>query len=167
MNCENTSELLESLRIGTLDHEESRKFRGHLISCRRCASLLNASDWVDLLPALDEEIEPSGDFPARFRARLRARHPQASGAGLRAPWWKVISAWGRPGRLAALGVVAALAAVGVFLSRYPGGEQERAAAYEDFGAAEHLPFFEDMSVISNLELLEDFDTIENLPPVKE
>ena len=154
MKCEQSREFLEDLIAGKLSGQEARSVRAHIASCSACSAGLTPSQLVEILPAFDETIEPSGDFAARFRARLKSRAQ---------PWWKRIAGWGWPLRLAAAGALAAIIFAGIFVGLHPEMGQERAASLNEFGVAENLPLLEDMPVISNLDLLEDFDTIENLP----
>jgi hypothetical protein len=154
MNCKQARESLELLSAATLSGQDARDIRVHLASCADCAAGLSAEQWAEVLPALDETIEPSGDFALRFHAKFKAR-PE--------PWRKRIMAWGWPRQLAATGTLAALILAGVFMIRYPYSAQNRAAILNDFGVAENLPLLEDMAVVSNLDLLEDFDVIEDLP----
>lgn len=167
MNCDKTRELLESLISGKLSGEVSRAVCAHLASCRDCASGLSASEWIEVLPVLDEGIEVSGEFSARFHAKLRERlHSRSSNGWSGASWWVRVAGWGWPRRLAVAGSLAALVVAGILLGRLPDSAPDYPAAYSDLGIAENLPLFEDMAVINNLELLEDFDTIENLPTAK-
>jgi hypothetical protein len=154
MNCKQARESVELLLAGKLSGQEAGDVRVHLVSCASCATELNAEQWVEVLPALDETIEPSGDFARQFYAKLGARPD---------PWWKRIMAWGWPRQLAAAGTVTAIILAGIFVVRYPYSVQNRAAALNDFGIAANLPLLEDMAVVSNLDLLEDFDVIEDLP----
>jgi hypothetical protein len=154
MNCENARELLEQIMSGKLSGEEARSVRLHFASCPDCAAGLNTSQWMEILPAMDETIEPPGDFAPRFHAKLQSR-PQ--------PWWKRIQAWGLPRKLAAAGALASIILVGVLVIRYPFTNQDRLGDPNEFGVAQNLPLLEDMPVVSNLDLLEDFDAIENLP----
>ena len=154
MNCEQARESVKFLVSGALSGREARDVREHLASCGACAAKLNEAQWVEVLPALDETIEPSGDFALQFRARLQAR-PE--------PWSKRIRAWGWPRQLAAAGTLAIVIVAGVFVLRYPDSGKDRAISFSDFAVAENLPLLEDMPVISNLDLLEDFETIEDLP----
>jgi anti-sigma factor RsiW len=163
MNCEQVRKILEAFKEGRLSAEESRAARVHLASCAACASGLSLSDRMEILPALDDGIEPSEDFAARFHSRLRDRLSHPAGGRALDPWWRRAFAWGHPWKLAAASAFAALVITGIFLGRY----SRRASGpseYFELAAAEHLPLLQDMAVISNLDLLENFDTIENLPP---
>jgi anti-sigma factor RsiW len=154
MNCNQARDALERLLEGNLSGREAREVRVHLASCNSCAAGLDADQWVEVLPALDETIEPSDDFSSRFQAKLE-RQPK--------PGWKRIGGWGWPRQLAAAGALAAVILAGILAIRYPFSTQERDTNVKDFAVVENLPLLQDMAVISNLDLLEDFDTIEELP----
>jgi hypothetical protein len=153
MNCEEARKLLEILETGSLSGEDARAVRMHCKTCSFCAANLSPSQWVELLPVLDEEIEPSPDFALRLKARLKAP---------RQPWWKKIPVWGWPRQLAAAGALAAVISAMVLAIRYPGARQDPSASLNDYRVAEQLPLLQDMAIVSNLDLLEDFDAIENL-----
>ena len=152
MNCEKARELLEQVMSGRLSGDEARAVRLHFASCPHCAAALNASQWVEILPAMDETVEPSKDFALRFQTKLKAR-PQSR--------WKRIQAWGWPRQLAAAGALASIILAGILVIHFPG--QQGQLGENELGVAQNLPLLEDMPVVSNLDLLEDFDTIENLP----
>ena len=154
MNCEQARKELELVINGGLSGEEARSVRRHFASCSECCAVLAPSQWVEILPAMDEMIEPSGDFTARFHSKLSARP---------VPWWRRMTDWPYARRLATAGTLAAVMLIGVFVIRYPKAGLDRAAYMNDLQVAENLPLLQDMAVVSNLDLLEDFDTIENLP----
>ncbi len=154
MNCSEAQELLGSLINGELSGERARDVRDHFALCDACAAGLTPSQWTEVLPAIDDRLEPSADFVPRFREKLETR---------REPWRKKRTAWGWPRQAAAAGALAALVLAGIFVIRSPRTSQDPAAYVGDIAVVEKLPFLEDMAVISNLDLLEDFDTIENLP----
>jgi hypothetical protein len=154
MNCEQAQELLEHITIGKLTGEDARAVRMHLASCAACSARLTPSQWVEILPAIDDTIDPSEDFAQRFYERLRVR-PRS--------WWRRIAGGSLIRPFAVAGAMAAVLLAGILVIRYPGFRQDRVADLNDFRIAESLPLLEDMAVVSNLDLLEDFDTIENLP----
>ena len=78
MNCEETRRSLQSFLNGRLSGEESRGIRKHLAGCADCASGLDALDRIEILTALDEEIEPSAHLLTRFRARMEEHRSQAA-----------------------------------------------------------------------------------------
>jgi anti-sigma factor RsiW len=167
MNCEQISTILKAFGEGTLSAEESREVRVHLASCPACASRLSPADRMEILPALDDVIEPSEDFAARFRARLQEGSGKAASVGRPVPWWRVIFVWGRPWNFAAAGALTAILIAGVFWGGYFRGTQDLSEEANELSIAENLPLLEDMAVISNLDLLEDFDAIQNLTPANE
>jgi anti-sigma factor RsiW len=154
MNCKQARELLGLLLEGKLSGTEARDVRVHLASCGSCAAGLPGGQWVEVLPVLDETVEPSGDFSSRFYAQLEARPKR---------WRRRIGGWGWTRRLAAAGALAAAIGVGIFAVRYPFSMHDREDSVNDFAVMEKLPLLQDMAVISHLDLLEDFDTIEELP----
>ena len=154
MNCKQAQASLDLLLSGQLYGEAARDVRRHLASCRECTAGLRIEQWTEVLPALDETIEPSGDFAMKFQAKLRNR-PQ--------PWWQKIAALGWPRQLAATGALAAVVMGGIFVFRYQNFGPERAAMVREYEVAGQLPLLQDMAVVSHLDLLEDFDTIEDLP----
>jgi anti-sigma factor RsiW len=164
MNCKQIQELLNAFIGGRLGADESLQVRMHLASCASCRSRLSATEWVEILPGLDESIEPSGEFASRFYAALEERrHARKERPG--ESGWNKRAAWGWPWSIAAAGVLAALIAVGIYISNYPSDSPENSAVYYDLEVTENLPLLRDMAVISNLDLLENLDAIENLPPL--
>jgi hypothetical protein len=147
MNCDELKGVLGDFLNGNLNSDQSRAVRMHLASCTRCASLLDPLDRIELLPALDIDIEPSADFAVRFRARLREPRKRA----FQGFSWKLAAA-----------AAFALLAVGLYLGQYRLNMTELPDSPKDLAIAEDLPLLQDMAVISNLDLLENFDAIENL-----
>jgi len=154
MTCKEAREKFQKVLGGDLSGGEARAVREHYASCAECRAGLAPADWVEILPAMDEIIEPSGDFAARFQARLSAR-PK--------PWWRRIGEWGSTRKLVAAGALASVILGGIFVWRQPDAGQDRATDMNDIQVAQNLPLLQDMPVVNNLDLLEDFDTIENLP----
>jgi hypothetical protein len=111
---------------------------------------------------LDDEIEPSEDFAARFHARLQERRGAGGIDKQGDSWWRWVAAWGYSWKLAAVAAVVVLMAAGIFLARYPRGIPEAPDELNDLAIAENLPLLQDMAIISNLDLLENFDAIETL-----
>ena len=156
--------MLEPLLGGELSGRKSREVRKHLAGCGACASRLSILDRTELLPVLDEAIEPDGQITSRFSARLAAHRRLTAGAGSSAAsrWWSA-AARGWPRRLAAAGVLA-LVALGLYYLRYPGQDaQNSLASYGEIEAAQNLPLLREMALIGNLELLEDLDTMDAMP----
>ncbi len=162
MNCKEIQSMLAPFMAGELSGDQARSVRQHLACCLPCRSGLKAADLIEVLPALDDSIEPSVDFAARFEARLRQLR-QAAADKREQGWLQKIAAWGRPRQLAAAGALALLIAIGVYSRRPAAVDLELFAPENDLRIAEKLPLLEDMAVINHLDLLEDFETIENLP----
>lgn len=154
MNCTQAQHLLNSLMSGELCGKQARTVRAHLASCPECASTLTSSQWVEVLPALEEEVEPSGEFRQRFYHKLE---------GQPLSWRKKILSWRWPQQLATAGAFLAVFTIGLLIGRYPGTKPGMTPADNDLGIVQKLPILEDMAVINNLDLLEDFETIEDLP----
>ncbi len=163
MNCAEIQKELELFLSGKLSGEGAEFIRSHLASCRQCASRLSIPDRIEALVALDETVEPSDGFVARFRARLEShRLRQEQDRTTHSGWWGRLLGLSLPKQLAAAGAVAGLLALGIYfgiLRTYPPAP---AATVTEINIAENLPLLEDMAVISNLDLLEDFDAIQNL-----
>jgi anti-sigma factor RsiW len=148
MNCDELKRVLNDFLNGSLSGEKSREVRLHLASCTACASALDPSDRIEILPLLDDEIEPSGTFSARFHSRLRKR--------------RSIAVWGLSWKLAAAGILMILIASGIFLGQYFHRVPGMPESSNDLSLAEDLPLLEDMAIVSHLDLLENFDAIEKL-----
>jgi anti-sigma factor RsiW len=159
MNCEQIREVLNAFINGRMSGDESRAVRLHLASCAACASRLSPAERVEMLPALDDEIEPSEDFAARFQEKLQRRKTKSSYAKERSGGRSFV--WRRPWQLTAAGALAALLMAGIFL-QHSGDRLNVPDNLTDFPVAENLSLLQDMSVINNLDFLENFETIEKI-----
>ncbi len=164
MNCAQTKNLMKEFLNGGLSGAEARSVRAHLSSCSHCASALGEIDRIEVLTAMDEEIEPSRDFHARFMSRLETqRATQVSRPQSSASWWSLFLNWNLGRQLAVVGALAAVLFIGVYVGKYRTTESVPApGTIGDIAIAENLPLLRDMRVIENLDLLEDFDAIQNL-----
>ncbi|MBN2244095.1 MAG: zf-HC2 domain-containing protein [Acidobacteria bacterium] len=164
MNCQQTRDLLKAFLEGELDRNSMLQVRRHLATCRECACSLNREDLMEILPVLDDSVDPSEDFSDRFYAALekgRNRNLSKEGSpdfGMKRPWLPRWS-WG----LAAAAALAVFVSAGLYLRQSPLSGPEVAEVFYDFEVTENLPILMDMALISNLELFEDMETIENLP----
>ena len=167
MNCSQVQSLLKPFLDGKLSGDESHGVRAHFASCRECASKLKPAEWIEILPALDETIEPSENFASRFYAKLEERqrrqdrHEQPDQSGL-SRW----ITWSWPWRLAALGTLATLIVAGIYFGRSPSEALDRSVVYYEIGVTENLPLLQDMALINNLDLLQDMDAIESMPLIE-
>ncbi len=159
MNCEELERSVKGFLSGELSREDATIVRAHLASCRDCRMRLDSLDRIEILPALDETVEPSPDMRARFHARL-IRHRSRSDTGLRRkPGSRLDIWWTRP-RLAGAALAAAIivgAVLGGIWLRTP---QDAEVTGRDLAVAENLPLLRNMDVISNLEILENFEEIQ-------
>ena len=166
MTCRETQAQLEAFLKGKLSGDSSRNVRRHLASCKSCAALLSPADLVELLPVLDETVQPSAGLQVRFHARVEAhrrRQPQETRRTL--PGFNVL-AWSWPARLTAAGALATvLFAAGIVFQIRSYRPYATAPTDAEITIADNLPLLQDLRVIENLEMLEDFDSIENLSAV--
>jgi predicted anti-sigma-YlaC factor YlaD len=159
MNCQNIQELLAPFLEGRLHGDDGHQVRRHLASCEACRSGLSPQDLMEILPVLDETIDPSENFESRFYARLnesRRRNPKPTR-------WKWPGSWGWSWRLATAGVLTVAVAAGLFFRQSTQTVPDSSAVFYELDVTENLPILKDMALISDLELFEDLDTIENLP----
>jgi anti-sigma factor RsiW len=163
MNCEETRSHLDSFLDGRLRGEQSRQLRLHLRDCARCAASLTLADRIEILPALDAEIEPSKDLALRFQARL-SEHRAALSAPKGFSTTALIRTWlATPMRqIMTVGALAAFLISGVYLGLYHVPAPGPMPGSGEVVIAENLPLLQDMGVIKNLDLLEDLDTIQDL-----
>jgi hypothetical protein len=163
MNCEQVHEVLDDFLNGRMSGSQSRNIRLHLASCAACASSLSPTERIEILPVLDETLEPSADFGARFHAELQRRKAAMSPAFSKESRGRAWLIWRHPWQLTAVGALAALLAAGIFVrhSRDGIGLSDNPG---DITIAENLNLLQDMAVINNLDLLENFDTIETMTP---
>ena len=163
MNCQRTQDLLKLLLEGRLHGDIPRKIRAHIASCPGCRAGLNPRDLVEILPVLDDSIEPSEDFTARFYAELdnRRRNSASNRHGSSGPGPSWIAEWSRG--LAAAAALILLVAAGIYFRESPYRSPDASEVLYDLEVTENLAFFEDMGLFENLELFEDLDAIEDLP----
>ncbi len=159
MNCEQVREALDDFVNGDISGEEARAMRLHLASCADCAGRLDYREWIEILPVLDEEIEPSEDFAARFQEKLRRRKADSAAVSAKEPTGWLAFLRRRPWQLTAAGALAALLVAGIFL-RHSGDGLNLAGDWGDIPVAENLNLLQDMPVIKNLDFLENFEAIE-------
>jgi anti-sigma factor RsiW len=163
MNCKQIDEIKQAFMNGEVIGEQARAVRLHLADCAKCASHLSHSEWVEIIPAIDEQIEPSSDFHRQFHARIRERQNNPAFSCQTRPFrWLRIPRFAWPQRLALAGILAALIVAGIFINRSPSESPDHPLLYGELSIAENMDLLQDMAVINNLELLENFDAIENL-----
>jgi anti-sigma factor RsiW len=164
MNCQETKDLLKPFLDGELDGNSMAQIRRHLATCRECASVLKPEDLMEILPVLDDSIEPSEDFTDRFytaleKGRSRKMSRERSQASVVKRSWLPRWSWG----LAAAAALTVFVSAGLYLRQSPLPDPEVTEVLYDFDVAENLPILKDMALISDLDLFEDMEAIENLP----
>lgn len=161
MNCEQIPDVLDAFLNGRMSGEASRAVRMHLASCASCASQLSLFEKIEIVPALDREIDPPADFAARFQDLLQRRKKESDILTSKVPAGRFSFSGLRPWQLAATGALAALLTVGIFL-RFPSDGINDPDNLSYAAAAENLSLLQDMPVINNLDFLENFETIEEM-----
>jgi hypothetical protein len=163
MNCEETLSKLDSFLNGRLGGEQCRQVRFHLAGCARCAAALTPADRIEILPALDEEFEPSEDITLRFHTMLAAHRAATRGteglsmATIWRTWLPLL-----PRQIVAVGALAAFLISGIYLGLYQVSAPGPMPGSGEVTIAENLPLLQDMGVIKDLDLLEDLDTIQDM-----
>jgi hypothetical protein len=163
MNCQEFQNILKAYRDGGAPKYDSRAVVGHIRNCSACRSGMTAEDLVEILPAVDSWIEPSGDFSSRFYAELQSRRNAAAADGIPAPRRKASWLTGSYLRLAAAGLLIVLVGAGFYWRNKPAGVPDTSAVRYDIEVTDDLTLFQDMALFEDLDLFQDFDTIENLP----
>jgi anti-sigma factor RsiW len=164
MNCQQTKDLMKPFLEGALDGSTAQRLRRHLATCKECAAGLSPFDLMEILPVLDDSVEPSEGFAARFYSEIEARKSRESiperlpSPGMRRSWLPRWS-WG----LAAAAVLTVVVSTGLYFRRHEVGEPEPTAVFYDLEISENLPLLRDMALISDMEFFENLDAIENLP----
>ncbi|MEJ2109520.1 MAG: hypothetical protein P8Z37_06325 [Acidobacteriota bacterium] len=164
MNCQNFKNAIEASKDGRLPGDILQEIREHIRCCDACRTGLDARDLVEILPAMDQWIEPSKDFSSRFYSELNSRRNKndlvevsAKDRGLRPSWLSAQIL-----RLAAAGVILVLVTAGFyFRDRSP--EVDTSAVLYEIEVTEELNFFQDMVLLEDLDFFEDLDAIENMP----
>ncbi len=164
MNCQQTKDLMKPFLDGALDRNTAQSLRRHLATCRECASMLDPVDLMEILPVLDESLEPSEDFAARFYTELETRKNRNPAperlpvSGMKQSW---LPRWSW--RLAAASFLAVVVAAGLYYRQSEYRTPYSAAVFYDFEITEKLPLLKDMALIRDMEFFENLDAIENLP----
>jgi anti-sigma factor RsiW len=163
MSCTEIQRDLGDFLEGRLRGSAARRVREHLAACPACSSSLAPADRAEILPAVDEVVEPADDLRERFRSRLNShRGARGTEPWLASPWpvTRLRLPWSR--QLASLAVLAALLVCGIYFGLYRSAAPGSAWTPADMTIAEDLPLLQDLDVIRNLDLLEEFDEIEQL-----
>jgi anti-sigma factor RsiW len=149
MSCERMENRILPYVDGRLKAGEQREVEKHLAGCAACR--VRVSEFRAVSGLLEElpQIEPSGAFDARVRARVAAEPVKQS-------WW----AWMAPSPRVALAASMLLLAM-VWIGSRP---MDRAPAGPPVDEAQIV---NDMPVLENYDVLSNFEPLTDLPqPVK-
>jgi anti-sigma factor RsiW len=150
MSCNKMESRILSYVDGRLKVSEQREVETHLATCAACRVRVN--EFRAVAGLLDElpQIEPSGAFDARVRARVAAEPARRS-------WW----AWFAPSPRVVFAASMLLLATVWIGSRPPSpGVSTPVSVADEQQVANDLPVLENYDVLSNFELLND------LPPAQ-
>jgi anti-sigma factor RsiW len=135
---------------GRLKVNEQREVEAHLAGCAACRVRVNefraVSGLLDELP----QIEPSGAFDARVRARVAAEPVKQS-------WWAVFAPSPRAAFAASLLLLAT-----IWIGSRPGNVNINNNAASNETAAQGIDP-NDLPVLENYDILANFEPLEDLP----
>ncbi|HTQ62385.1 MAG TPA: zf-HC2 domain-containing protein [Candidatus Solibacter sp.] len=143
MSCTRMENKIVAYVDGRLKESERLEVEKHFASCATCQ--LRVTEFRAVTSLLDElpQIEPSGAFDARVRARVAAE-PVNQG------WW----AWFRPSPRVALAASLLLLAT-VWVASRPQPADHGLTAAEEAQINQNLPELENLDVISDFGALTD------------
>ena len=150
MSCSRMEKQMLPFVDGRLKVSEQREVEAHLVECAACRVRVNefraVSGLLDELP----QIEPSGAFDARVRARVAAEPVKQS-------WWAVFAPSPRAAFAASLLLLAT-----IWIGSRPGNGNTNNAA-SNGAAAQAAIDPNDLPVLENYEILANFEPLEDLP----
>ena len=131
---------------GRLKAGEMKEMEAHLKTCAACE--LRVNEFRALSGLLDElpQIEPSGAFDARVRARVAAEPVKQS-------WWSVFAPSPR----------VALAASMLLLATVWFGSRPNETLVPTNGPEQEAQVVSDLPVLENMDVLSNFDALSDLP----
>ena len=143
MSCNRMESRILAYADGRLKASEQREVETHLAGCAACRVRVNEFRAVSGLLEELPQIEPSGAFDARVRARVAAE-PVKQG------WW----AWLAPSPRVAFAASMLLLAT-VWIGSRPGNSPAINPTVDPDQIASDLPVLENYDVLSNFEALTD------------
>ena len=150
MSCNRMESRILGYVDGRLKASEQREVETHLAECAACR--LRVSEFRAVSGLLDElpQIEPSGAFDARVRARVLAEPARRN-------WW----AWLAPSPRVAFAASMLLLAT-VWIGSRPTDRSGNGAPVNEAQVVSDLPVLENFDVLSNFEPLTDLpDPVQN------
>ena len=150
MSCSRMEKQMLPFVDGRLKVNEQREVEAHLAGCAACRVRVNefraVSGLLDELP----QIEPSGAFDARVRARVAAEPVKQS-------WWAVFAPSPRAAFAASLLLLAT-----IWIGSRPGNVNINNNAASNGPAAQGIDP-NDLPVLENYDILANFEPLEDLP----
>src|SRR5258705_9877061 len=151
MGCSRMEKQMLPFVDGRLKVSEQREVEAHLAGCAACRVRVNefraVSGLLDELP----QIEPSGAFDARVRARVAAEPVKQS-------WWAVFA----PSPRGAFGASLLLLAT-IWMGSRRGNVNINNNAASNGPAAQSAIDPNDLPVLENYDILANFEPLEDLP----
>ena len=151
MSCSRMEKQMLPFVDGRLKVNEQREVEAHLAGCAACRVRVNefraVSGLLDELP----QIEPSGAFDARVRARVAAEPVKQS-------WWAVFAPSPRAAFAASLLLLAT-----IWIGSRPGNVNINNNAASNGTAAQSAIDPNDLPVLENYDILANFEPLEDLP----
>jgi anti-sigma factor RsiW len=132
---------------GRLKAGEMKEMEAHLKTCAACE--LRVNEFRALSGLLDElpQIEPSGAFDARVRARVAAEPVKQS-------WWSVFAPSPR---------VALAASMLLLATVWFGSRPNETLVPTNTGVEQEAQVVSDLPVLENMDVLSNFDALSDLP----
>jgi anti-sigma factor RsiW len=143
MSCDRMEKRILPYVDGRLKASEMREVEAHLKTCAAC--LVRVNEFRAVSGLLDElpQIEPSGAFDARVRARVAAEPVKQN-------WWAVFAPSLRVAFAAAMLLVAT-----VWIGSRPSDSVNGPNATTEEAVVGDLPVLENFDVLSNFDALSD------------
>jgi anti-sigma factor RsiW len=147
MSCNRMESRILPYVDGRLKAGEMKEMEAHLKSCAACELRVNEFRAVSSL--LDEmpQIEPSGAFDARVRARVAAEPVKQS-------WWSVFAPSPR---------VAFAASMLLLATVWFGSRPNEPLGPTNNGVEQEAQVVSDLPVLENFDVLSNFDALSDLP----
>lgn len=147
MSCNRMESRILPYVDGRLKAGEMKEMEAHLKTCAACEMRVN--EFRALSGLLDElpQIEPSGAFDARVRARVAAEPVKRS-------WWSVFAPSPR---------VAFAASMLLLAMVWFGSRPNETLAPPSNGVEQEAQVMSDLPVLENFDVLSNFDALSDLP----
>ncbi len=147
MSCNRMESRILPYVDGRLKAGEMKEMEAHLKTCAACQLRVNefraVSSFLDELP----QIEPSGAFDARVRARVAAEPVKRS-------WWSVFAPSPRVVFAASMLLLAAV---------WFGSRPNEPLGPTNAGIEQEAQVVSDLPVLENMDVLSNFDALSDLP----